>query len=378
MKTKTSATTPRTSTPGDAPMDSTFILSTPKASKAEREMLKILQGGAGRGAEKNLAAIERFNRRSTRYEISPTYADPSPGRTDELLRKASEVGVEAYGIESRVEEAALGLAQGDKTPIVLQIDRASDIARTLAATRELQRIVFVYLLMKRAEGELAAVRMYLRPDRPEERSLAENFFARLGEITIPSGSGALLGEGADAADLAREPLFRAWFAEHLTKNLPKAVAGLESECAPFEITSDGRTTQTLHLVGHDAFADPIELATRVMRAPSSPIQKGRDFVLGEFAPEGVRFQTLRIRRTDGELSIRGTSVPDAATTERARALLADPAEGSAQEMGQGTAQPSDLAHVGSDLALAAAALAQVLAVTRANTLSATNPVQTTD
>ncbi len=44
-------------------MESNFILSTPKASKAEREMLRILQGGAGRGAEKNLAAIERFSQR---------------------------------------------------------------------------------------------------------------------------------------------------------------------------------------------------------------------------------------------------------------------------------------------------------------------------
>ncbi len=354
-------------------MESNFILSTPKASKAEREMLRILQGGAGRGAEKNLAAIERFNRRSTRYRICPTYADPGPGRADELLAKAEALGVEAFGVEARVEEAARELPAEDRTPIVLQIDRAADVARTLAATRGSSRIVFVYLLVKRASGELAALRFYLRPERIEERTLAERFFERLGGVTVPGGSAALLGEGADAEDLAREPLFRAWFAEHLTKNLPKAVAGLEPECAPFELTEDGRTTETLHLVERDAFADPIELASTVMRKPSSPIQKGRDFALGEFTPEGVRFSTVRIRKSDGELSIRGTALPDAATTERARALLAD-AQGESSVRADG----ASLGHADPDVAAAAVALAQVLAATAASTLTTTNPVQTTD
>lgn len=359
-------------------MDSDFILSTPKASKAEREMLKILQGGAGRGAEKNLAAIERFNRRSTRYRICPTYADPGPGRTDELLAKAETLGVEAFGVEARVEEAARELPADDRTPIVLQIDRAADIARTLAATRDASRIVFVYLLVKRATGELAALRFYLRPERVEERALAERFFERLGGITVPGGSAALLGEGADAEDLAREPLFRAWFAEHLTKNLPKAVAGLEPECAPFEMTSNGRTTETLHLVEHDTFADPIELAAKVMRTPSSPIQKGRDFALGEFTPEGVRFSTVRIRKTDGELSIRGTALPDAATTDRARALLADASEESSAGVDGRSLRGGDLGHADPDAAAAAVALARVLVGASASTLTTTNPVQTTD
>lgn len=290
-------------------MDPSFILSTPKPAKAERVTLKILQGGAGRGAEKNLTAIERFNQRSNRYRICPTYADPSPGRTDDLLAKAEALGVEAFGLESKVEEVVKTLDPGDTSPIVLQIDRAADIARTLAATKDVPRIVFVYLLMKQSTGEFAGLRLYLRPDRIDERALAERFLARLGEITLPGGSSALLGAGAEAEDLAREPLYRAWFAEHLTKNLPKAVAGLEPECAPFEITTDGRTTATLHLVEHETFRDPIEVATEITRTAATPFQKGRDFVVGEFTPEGVRLSTVRIRKTDGKLSLRGTTMP---------------------------------------------------------------------
>jgi len=349
-------------------MDSGFILSAPKPTKAEREMLKILQGGAGRGAEKNLAAIERFNRRSTRYRICPTYADPSPGRTDDLLAKAEALGVEAFAVESRVEDAARDLATNDTTPIVLQIDRAADIARTLAATKELRRIVFVYLLMKGAEGELMALRFYLRPERKEERTLAERFFTRLGEITLPSGSAALLGEGAATADLAREPLFRAWFAEHLTKNLSKAVVDLDPECAPFEITTDGRTTRVLHLVEEERFGDPVELAEQVLRAPSSPVEKGRDFVLGEFTSEGVRFSTVRVRKTDGGLAVHGTAVPDAKTLREARKLLED-ADGTGLRAGS---------HHDPEVAAGAAVLAQVLRAAAASTLSVTNPVQTTD
>lgn len=339
-------------------MDSSFILSTPKPSKAEREMLKILQGGAGRGAEKNLSAIERFNKRSTRYRICPTYADPSPGRTEDLLAKAEELGVEAFGLESKVEEAAKELNPGDKAPIVLQIDRAGDIARTLAATMDVPRVVFVYLLMKLSSGEFAGLRLYLRPDRREARLLAEHFFARLGAITLPGGSSELLGEGAEVQDLAREPLYRAWFADHLMKNLPKAVAGLEPECAPFEITTDGRTTSTLHLVEHDAFRDPIELATEISRASGTPLRKGRDFVLGEITPEGLRLSTARIRKSDGRLSLRGTVTPEVSAVQGDPFSDNDRREGG-PEIG---VDDNDRGAEG----------------TVARTLSVTNPVQTTD
>lgn len=346
-------------------MDPSFILSAPKPSKAEREMLKILQGGAGRGAEKNLAAIDRFNKRSTRYRICPTYADPSPGRTDDLLAKATELGVEAFGVESKVEEAVKELDQSDKTPIVLQIDRAADIARTLAATKDVPRVVFVYLLMKQSSGEFTGLRLYLRPDRLEERTLAEKFFVRLGEITLPGGSNELLGEGAETQDLAREPLYRAWFAEHLTKNLPKAVAGLEPECAPFEITTDGRTTSTLHLVQNDTLRDPIALATEITRTTSTPLKKGRDFVLGEFTPEGVRLSTMRIRKTDGKLSLRGTMVPEARANEPVESRD-DDRDDDAPDVGggDGTAPTTTPSRGPTE--------------TLARTLSVTNPVQTTD
>jgi hypothetical protein len=365
--------------------DSTFILSrprTPLGQTRQLETIPILNGGAGAGAEKNLAAIAAFNRKSTRYRIEPTYADPAPGRVDALLAEAVRQGVEAFGVEARVEEVALG-REDDRSPLVLQIDRASDIARTLSAIEAANRVVFVYLLVKRPNGNLTGLRMYLRAGGKTEGAIAERFFRQLGEFTLPNGSAALFGDGADAEDLAREPLFRAWFAEHLTKNLPKAVTGLDPECAPFEVTTDGRTTKTLHLVGSDTFRDPVDLAEAIIESPTSPIQKGRDFEIGEFTPTGVRFATVRLRKTDGKLAVQGAIVLDRESRDEARRIVeARVREREALRVSGRAAQapmthPVDTNHAPLS-AGAIAALALVLAAAAAGAITATNPVQSTD
>jgi len=373
-------------TNGDMTMnDSIFILSRPRAhlgATRERETIPILNGGCGRGAEKNLSAIAEFNRKSTRFRIQPTYADPAPGRVDVLLAEAKRQGVEAFGVESRVEEVALG-REDDRAPLVLQIDRASDIARTLAAIEAANRAVFVYLLVKRPNGILTGLRMYLRAGGKIEAAIAERFFRQLGEFTLPTGSAALLGDGADAEDLAREPLFRAWFAEHLTKNLPKAVTGLDPECAPFEVTTDGRTTKTLHLVGGDTFRDPVDLAESIIESPTSPIQKGRDFEIGEFTPVGVRFATVRLRKTDGKLAVQGAVVLDRASRDEARRIIEVRVREHEAPRVSGTATgspiPQPVAPSPAPLAAGAiAALALVLTAAAAAAITATNPVQSTD
>lgn len=365
--------------------NSPFILSKPRTllgGPRERETIPILNGGAGAGAEKNLAAIAAFNRKSTRYRIEPTYADPSPGRVDALLALARREGVEAFGVESRVEEVALG-REDDRSPLVLQIDRASDIAKTLAAIESANRVVFIYLLVKRPNGVLTGLRMFLRAGGKIEAAIAERFLRQLGEFTLPQGSTALFGDGADAEDLAREPLFRAWFAEHLTKNLPKAVTGLDPECAPFEVTTDGRTTKTLHLVGNDTFRDPVDLAEAIVASPMSPIQKGRDFEICEFTPAGVRFATVRLRKTDGKLAVQGAVVLDRETRDEARRVIeVQVRERAALRAPGGGAQGVLTRPVDTSLAPmaagAVAALALVLAAAAAGAITATNPVQSTD
>lgn len=365
--------------------DSTFILSRPRARLGvarERETIPILNGGCGRGAAKNLAAIAAFNRKSTRFRIEPTYADPAPGRVDVLLAEAERQGVEAFGVESRVEEVALG-REDDRSPLVLQIDRASDIAKTLAAIEAANRVVFVYLLVKRPNGHLMGLRVFLRAGGKVEGAIAERFFRQLGEFTLPNGSAALFGDGADSEDLAREPLFRAWFAEHLTKNLPKAVSGLDPECAPFEVTTDGRTTKTLHLVGSDTFRDPVDLAEAIIEHPTSPIQKGRDFEIGEFTPAGVRFATIRLRKTDGKLAVQGAVVLDRESRDEARRIIevrvrereARPVSGAATESLITRPVDTRLAPLAAG---AVTALALVLAAAATSTIAATNPVQSTD
>lgn len=361
-------------------MNDAFILSKPSRLAPPEpgpQTLSILCGGAGRGAEKSLEAIAVFNGRSRRYRIVPTYADPSPGRVSDLLDSAKSRNVEAFGVEARIEEAVRA-DEAPATPVVLQIDRSADITQAVRAIRGTARTVLVYLLMKRPGGDLWGLRMYLDATRPEDFALAADFFERLAEVTLPGGSMALFGEGADAGDIAREPLFRGWFAEHLTKNLPKAVAKLDPECAPFEVTTDGRTTSTLHLVAHDAFQDPVDLAEAVVRNPGSPIRKGRDFTIAEFTPAGVRFSTVRIRKTDGKLALKGSVVLDKAARDEAQRLV------DARLREQEAARPAGAAPAAGDSmnnrpdVAAIAPLASALAAAVTTTLTATNPVQTTD
>jgi hypothetical protein len=285
---------------------------------APRQTIAALNGGANRGARGNIRAYADFNRTSTRAVIEPIYVDPLPGRAEALKDEALLQGIVARSIEGRLEDIVLARDASANEPVILNLDRASAIAKVLSDTRASGRTTLGYLLLKLPSGRLWGIRFVLEPHDAEARAAAIAFFVRLAEVSERNRSEAILGEGADPAHTLLEPKIRQWFAEHTTANLAKILAGVEPASNTFEIT-DGDTTRALVIVASETWSDPLELAGRVVANPSVPIRKGTQFVVAEVTRDGIRFHDVR-RRTDDRVTVGGAEVADRAAFEaKARA-----------------------------------------------------------
>lgn len=291
------------------------------------EFLQVRNAGANRGARLMQPAIQDFNRRSERFRIKPLYVDPEPQRAAALAREATARGVDATGVESRIEDVIKQEPPDETSPVILQVDRPATVASTLETLVGRPRPVLAYQLLRTPSQELYGVAIVLQPSEDALKRLSARFFGKLAEVTARSGASHVVGERGRPQHIALEPAYRNWFATHMKRNLTKVVAGTEPESAPFEVTRDGKTT--LPLVIQDSgsgWLDASTLARAVAGNPSFRIVPGEDFVVGEIGPDGIRLHRVRLRKTDGLVSIRGTVVVDPSTIaeaeERERAARA--------------------------------------------------------
>lgn len=349
---KMQGTTTRDRAAAPDPLDT--LLAPPVRAK---EMVRAINAGAGRGAMGNLAAIARFNQLSRDREIVPVYVDPAPGKAIGLNREARRHGIRAEFVEARVQDVVTGMDPGDRAPLVLQLDRASDIAKVLRDTEHTKRVTLVYLIMRDPRGRLFGLRAIVRPGDTRARLQLAQFCEELGFVTLARGSSAVVGAEALPEHAAIEPLIRAWFAQHMTQNLAKAAVDIEPDADTVEITTDGEVTQPLILKSSLAWSTPEELAEEVKANFRGAISRGSAFTIAEWvAGEGLRFYQARLRRTDGDFSVQGATVVNPSEFQRA-----DLARAEAAEMRRRQAE-----------AVTALARAAQTAFTR------TNPVATTD
>lgn len=279
------------------------------SGSSTRSSAPLVVAGAHRGARLMQPTISAFNRTSDRFVLVPTYVDPLPDRAAALARSAGEQGVEARAIEAHIEEV-LGRAEA-RAPIVLSVDTARTIANVLRDVELDAHPVLIYFLVRMPNLQLLGLRATLQADDEPLRDLACEFFDRLSFVTTRSGASAILGGQGRAEHIAVEPLYRRWFADHMVQNLPRVVVGVQPENDPFEITLDGHTTMSLMLRrSAETWADPLEIATEMVREPQNPIHRGRDFGVAETGPDGIRLHTVRIRATDGRVAVRAAAVID--------------------------------------------------------------------
>ncbi len=269
-----------------------------------KSTVTVLNGGAHRGAERNLDALLDWNQLSSRHALVPRYVDPVPGRAAALADRARERGLAAESIEGRIEEEVRELPEGTE-PLILNLDRADTIAEVLRTTEGTARTTLGYLLVKLPTTELWALRFAIAPRDTEARSMARRLFTAIANITAPRGSSFVVGERAESAHVAAEPRFRAWMAAHTKENLGRVVAGLPPDGWPLEATTDGSTSRPMVVVEGNAWRDPAVLARELVAAPPVPLIRGEDFVIAEITPEGVRLHTVRLRLTDGDIRVTG-------------------------------------------------------------------------
>jgi hypothetical protein len=308
-----------------------------------KRSLRIPIGGAHRGAERGLAAIQDHNSKST-ITVVPVGIDPMPGRALALQQIAARRGIVAEAIEGRVEDALATKEFEPHAPVVLHLDRASSIAKTLASKAAESRTVLGYLLIVLPSNRMWALRFALEANDLLARKAAVTFFQTLGEMTERGSSNSVLGDGADPSHILAEDSIRDWFAAHGSANLSKAIAGVEPVSSTFEVTSDGKATRPLFIAITDAWSDARTLAKQAMTSPSSsPLKRGTEFAVAEVVPGrdgGIRFHSVR-RRRDGRISVQGAAdILDRATVEeqeRARAA-ADAAEAKARSEAEDAAR----------------------------------------
>lgn len=287
-----------------------------------KQTIAVVNAGAGRGAARSVETIERFNNESSSFEIVPTYVDPSPGKALALAKIAAARGLATHAVEGTVQTVLDAQSKEALAPLVVQIDRPSEIAEVLRVTANTRRTTLVYLLVKRPGATLATVALYLRPGQLDERELAVRFFAKLAEVTLPRGSTSVVGADAAPEDVANEALHRAWIADHLRANLVKAAAGIEGDASTFSFTEDGIETRTMFVSDSGTtWADAATIAQQLVRRPTEPIRRGETFMLVELAGDGLRFHAVRLRKTDGRLSVSGSIAVDRASVEAERARL---------------------------------------------------------
>ncbi len=312
----------------------------------DRSPLPVLHFGAGRGTRLGLAAYEEFNA-SSPWTLMPTFVDAQPGTALAMVHEARDRGIPAQALEARVEDVIEQLPTSEQTAcVVVALDHGEPIAAIIEHTPP---TIFVLgtLVLKIPGGLLYGLSFCLGPHDLDERRSIARLFRQIGAVTLPRGSTATFGELGDLGDRAGEPFLRAALARRTAGILRKTIARLRPEVSPLELTVDlGETAMPVFVVEQGGTAvDPTALAAATIERIARPVLRGEPFAIAELLDNDViRFHLCRLRG-DGQVIVEGASRFDADAIARE---------------------------------LVAARAQTALARAETNTLSATQPVLTTD
>jgi hypothetical protein len=313
--------------------------------------LPVLHFGAGRGTRLGLSAYEEFNA-SSPGGVALTFVDAQPGTALAVVKEAKERGIMAQALEARVEDIIDQLPTSEQTACVVSaLDHGEPTAQVIEHTPE--TIYSIGTLVIKIPGwQLGGLSFCLGPNHLPERPIVARLFRRIGTVTMPRGSTATFGSDGALEDRAGEPFLRAALASRLSGILRKAIARLQPEVNPLELTIDmGQSWMPVFIVERPAtWSDPSELAERTIERITHPLMRGESFAIFELleSPIAIRIHIVRLR-FDGRVVVEG------AAGSIDTASVAREAEQEAQ-------------------ARAAAALARA----EKTTLSKTQPVLTTD
>jgi hypothetical protein len=250
------------------------------------------------------------------------YVDAREGRALSMKRAAEQRGISAKAYTGHIEDVLQ--TASDRDPVNCTMDRVEPVVHLMQTVEETPRVVMGSFLLRPPSSELWGVRFVLTPSDVLARRETIRLFERIAELTARRSSAMLVGEKASPEHLAVEPKFRAWMGSHTREQLSKVAAGLPPEANPLEVTMDGETTLPVIIEESDEWREPTALAREMAENPPLPLLRGESFIVAEVTLIGIRFHHLRLRQTDGRMSVRGQTVFDRqAIEEEQREVLAE-------------------------------------------------------
>ena len=274
-------------------------------SKTERMVVPLLVAGNGRGARAMLPYIERHNRVSKSTEIVLACVEPAPGKGEAFAALARSRGVEARALESSIERVLDDHDVRDAVVVYSAVDRPGAVRAAVdgARTRSLPAVGYFLLAFPEPTRKLFGIRFVVRPDEAKAHDDLALLLDTLSALVPRGSSRDIFGGGGTMTGNLAEPTIRAGFAEHLTRNAPKVIAGLEPESPSIEIASTERVSR-LHVVDHkDAWVSPSVLWADILNQSDVMLRRGSTLVVAEVGPgPGLRLHQATVRAIDGALT----------------------------------------------------------------------------
>ena len=263
-----------------------------------RPQVRLLHVGAGAGTRNILPEVARLQGSNDPH---CTIVDHAQGKAQHLATQARAYGVPATWHEARAEDVL------DATPhdiAIVQPDRADTLAAMMEKSKGTP--VFAYLHVK-AGATLYSIRMICQAHEDEQKQRAAALYRHIHTITARGGSEQIFGRHARAAHRVTQPRYLRWQREHVRENLPNVLANREPKASAFEITDGRRTMQLFITEPRPGWAAPEALAHRIVDHVTTVVNEGEDFVVAELGPAAIRFHHARVRVTDGQIAVRGST-----------------------------------------------------------------------
>ncbi len=289
-----------------------------------RTVLEPLIGGSNRGASAILPFFTAINETSSAIEVRPRVVSPRPDQLARIQQLGASRHLSLVTHEAKIEDVITAEGADASAPLILTLDSPNAIFVALTVAALTNRSILLYVFFQMGRGGLVSLAAILtRHDDQLKRQLAM-FFAALGGVTVRTGSAAVFGEDAPAANHDMEEFLRDWIGHHMATNLQKVIVDLEPNTAPIQVSRDGEKAMTFLIEdSRDGFKTVDALRTSVLDNLVLPLERGKDLLVAEVGPEGVRFHDARLR-LDGSFDLRTTETNGVPDADRQTASITNP------------------------------------------------------
>lgn len=259
---------------------------------ASARVVRVLVIGAGQAAGSNAPVKTQVNRASLGVGLHVTVIDPRLGFAAAHAGALKRSGVEAVGVETRIEDmTSVWLASFEI--IIVHADRAATTTQVLRETVNTPRNFLSYFHVKFPDGALYSIALAVRPD---DRNIQVPVALFAAEIDANAAPGSDVFNGRNAVNKSAAALCRAHFRAHNGRALPGMVTNMPLDCHPCEVSVGGNNMLPMVIEQRPlGAADPQALAEKVSAENPTILELGRGFVVAELIPGGLRFHEIYVK-----------------------------------------------------------------------------------